>query len=175
MSTNTLIIAFFDGDPEVKILSNFAHTPFELDGYQYESVEGFWQSLKTEDEELRNIIRTLYGISAKRAGRMVRGSASVFTYMNNLYRVGSEAHHKLFERAIRAKVSQNKEVEDSLRESGNLILKHMLKNKYNQWRVGDSPSLPAFVFENILMKIRTELQQNSFVPTLELPKGITED
>ena len=29
-----------------RMLSNFAYTPFELDGVHYESVEGFWQSLK---------------------------------------------------------------------------------------------------------------------------------
>jgi predicted NAD-dependent protein-ADP-ribosyltransferase YbiA (DUF1768 family) len=33
----------FKGETETeRMLSNFAHTPFELDGVRYESVEGFW-------------------------------------------------------------------------------------------------------------------------------------
>ena len=40
---------------ELGILSNFSHTPFIFDGKSYESVEGFWQSLKypESDEDKR--------------------------------------------------------------------------------------------------------------------------
>ena len=37
-------------EPEVRLISNFAETPFSLDGRTYASVEGFWQGLKFADE-----------------------------------------------------------------------------------------------------------------------------
>jgi hypothetical protein len=33
----------------LRLVSNFAHTPFRLDGFGYESIEGFWQGLKFPD------------------------------------------------------------------------------------------------------------------------------
>jgi predicted NAD-dependent protein-ADP-ribosyltransferase YbiA (DUF1768 family) len=36
------------------LLSNLAHTPFELDGMRYASVEAFWQGLKYSDTAKRN-------------------------------------------------------------------------------------------------------------------------
>jgi hypothetical protein len=37
----------------LRLISNFAATPFDLDGRPYASVEGFWQGLKFEDESGR--------------------------------------------------------------------------------------------------------------------------
>jgi hypothetical protein len=33
-------------DESIRLISNLAHTPFELDGRSYASIEGFWQGLK---------------------------------------------------------------------------------------------------------------------------------
>src|SRR4051794_29782664 len=38
-------------DPAIRLIGNFAPTPFEMDGRHYQSVESFWQGLKFEDRE----------------------------------------------------------------------------------------------------------------------------
>lgn len=172
-----LIIAFFDGDPEVKLLSNFANTPFTLDGVTYQSVECFWQSLKTENAQARlDIAAITDGLEVKRIGAELRKESNVFTYDDKLYMAGSKEHHLLLERAIRAKVGQNPSVLVCLERTENRILRHMIKNRFGQWRTGDSPALPARVFEDILTRIRQEILNCSFTDrTLEpLPRGLNE-
>jgi predicted NAD-dependent protein-ADP-ribosyltransferase YbiA (DUF1768 family) len=171
-----LIIAYYDGDSEVRLLSNFATTPFVLDDISYLCVEGFWQSLKTEYPVIRERFQHYEGLDAKQAGRLLAkaGGGNLFTYQGNLYRVGSEEHHILLERAIRAKVDHNKHVRDAILATENRPLKHMLKNRFGSWKPGDSPALPAITFENMYYRIRKELQDNTFTPTLPLPKGINE-
>jgi predicted NAD-dependent protein-ADP-ribosyltransferase YbiA (DUF1768 family) len=174
-SSNPVIVAYFDGEDLGKVLSNFAESPFKLDGYVYNSVEAFWQSLKTEIPALRSQIAAFHGLDAKRAGKMVTTQGqSLFTYNGNLYKVGSEAHHLLLERALRAKFGQHDKSRTVLLETGNRPLVHAIRNKYGQLRPGDSPALPAVAFERMLTKIRTELQTDTFTPTLNLPKGLNE-
>lgn len=50
-------------------LSNFAPHPFEIDGVQCASMEGFLQSLKFQSIEMQNYVCTLVGIKAKNKGR----------------------------------------------------------------------------------------------------------
>jgi predicted NAD-dependent protein-ADP-ribosyltransferase YbiA (DUF1768 family) len=50
------------------LLSNLAHTPFELDGMRYASVEAFWQGLKYSDTAKRNEIATYHGLTSKKSG-----------------------------------------------------------------------------------------------------------
>jgi len=50
-------------------LSNFAPHPFELDGVEITSMEGFLQSLKFKNTELQRYICTLVGKKAKFAGK----------------------------------------------------------------------------------------------------------
>lgn len=172
---DAIIIAYFDGDEDYKILSNFAVTPFKLDGVTYQTVEAFWQCLKVPDSELRAKVAALPdGITAKSVSKLIPSAAQHFEYEGNIYKVGSEAHHKLLERAIRAKVEQNIEVRHALLLSGVRPLKHMLVNKFGGWRSGDSPALPAIVFERILTTIRTELHEGRFVPDMPLPKGLND-
>jgi hypothetical protein len=53
-------------DPRIRIIANFAPTPFTLDGARYACVEAFWQSLRFPPEE-RPRIAGLDGAAAKRA------------------------------------------------------------------------------------------------------------
>ena len=55
-------------DPTVRLIANLAHTPFELDGHAYASVEAFWQGLKFPDAERRRQISPLHELAARRAG-----------------------------------------------------------------------------------------------------------
>lgn len=176
MLRKPLIIAYYDGDSEVQILSNFARTPFELDGVTYQTVEGFWQGLKTEYPIIRDKIASLSdGFDAKQIGRKLAANSQLFTYQDKLYRVGSQQHHILLERAIRAKTAQNiKEIGVSLKLSDDRPLRHMLKNQYGNWRSGDSPALPAIVFEQIWTRIRQELNEGTFTPNMPLPDGIND-
>src|SRR5437763_6926880 len=52
-------------DPAIQLISNFAHTPFELDGQGYGSVEAFWQGLKFSEEARRRGIAPLHGDQAR--------------------------------------------------------------------------------------------------------------
>jgi hypothetical protein len=45
----------------LRLVSNFAHTPFRLDGFGYESIEGFWQGLKFPDAADRRRLAELWG------------------------------------------------------------------------------------------------------------------
>src|SRR5690348_3907726 len=175
MSEKPIIIAYYDGDEEGKILSNFAKTPFALDGQQYWTVEAFWQSLKTEDPIIREKVASLHeGIDAKQLGKFLSSTKQIFTYQGKLYRVGSEAHHQLLERALRAKTAQNPTVQEALQKTGIRPLRHALKNRFGQWRPGDSPALPAITFELLWTRIRQELRDGTFHETLPLPQGINE-
>jgi predicted NAD-dependent protein-ADP-ribosyltransferase YbiA (DUF1768 family) len=175
MTPDTLVIAYFGGDPEVKVLSNFARSIFNLDGHKYYTVEAFWQMLKVEDEIKRETMRTLEdGLEAKQFAAMLKTESNqLFTYEGQLYQAGSEAHHKLLERAMRAKTGQNKLVQRTLLQTGNRPLKHMLRNRFGVWRTGDSPALPAVVFENIWTRIREELINGEFSENMELPDGVS--
>lgn len=56
-----------------RLLSNFAHTPFILDGETFESVEGYWYWIQTGDERLRH----LHGFEAKDLGRRLAAQMPV--------------------------------------------------------------------------------------------------
>lgn len=55
-------------DEVARLLSNFAHTPFELDNLRYHSVEGFYVSLKFFRPKKRREVAKLFGAEAKNAG-----------------------------------------------------------------------------------------------------------
>src|SRR5436190_323772 len=67
---------------ELGIFSNFAVTPFEIDGHSYQSLEGFWQMMKYPENEgderarfpgivwphMRAAVALMTGFAAKAAG-----------------------------------------------------------------------------------------------------------
>lgn len=55
-------------DPQIRLISNWAHTPFSLHDQEYASVETFWQGLKFPGFERRQEMALLYGHEARRAG-----------------------------------------------------------------------------------------------------------
>src|SRR5438270_61753 len=66
-------------DPGVRLIGNFAETPFLLDGRSYRSVESFWQGLKFADPADRLRVATLHGGAAKKAGE-TKGYGPTVTY-----------------------------------------------------------------------------------------------
>ena len=51
-----------------KILSNFAHTPFEVQEGTFQSIEGYWYWLLFGNDDFRK----LYGPTAKKLGKEIR-------------------------------------------------------------------------------------------------------
>lgn len=65
------------------ILSNFAPTNFELDGIKIKSMEGFLQSLKTENPERQREICAMHGFEAKTASHALKQSSDDILYFWN--------------------------------------------------------------------------------------------
>lgn len=135
-----------------KLLSNFARTPFVLNGRHYNSIEGFWQSLKFPRESDRMRIGLLSGIDAKKAGRDAPNS-DTFIYQGEVITVGSPEHHNLMRRALRAKFRCNPSVLKLLLETGDEEITHILKDREGN-PLPDSKSIPNAVFSKMLMEAR---------------------
>jgi predicted NAD-dependent protein-ADP-ribosyltransferase YbiA (DUF1768 family) len=138
------------GDWRVRLISNFAPAPFELDGRAYASVEGFWQGLKFPNESDRRRIGQLIAGAAKRAGEEAV-PAPTFTYDGVTYIPGTFGHWKLMERACWAKFSQNEDARHALLATGYRPLEHVMRH--------DSTTIPGAIMAQIWMRIRRRLQE----------------
>lgn len=146
------------GDTETeRMLSNFAHTPFHLNGLVYESVEGFWQGLKYPNAADRERIAKLWGMEAKKAGRDAP-QATRFDYQGKTILVGSPEHHELMRQALRAKLRRNAKVLQLLLRTDNEPLTHILHNKEGK-QLPDSKTIPGEVFCRYLMELREEYRR----------------
>jgi predicted NAD-dependent protein-ADP-ribosyltransferase YbiA (DUF1768 family) len=140
----------------VRLISNFAHTPFELDGQSYASVEGFWQGLKFPGEEDRQRIATLHGDEAKRAGAQAPESDS-FEYGGVTYRTGCAEHWELMRLACWAKFTQHPGAREALLATSTRPLTHRLRR--------DSRTIPGVIMAEIWMKTRTRLRRQLEIPS----------
>lgn len=141
-------------EPLARALSNFAHTPFELDGVQYASVEAFYQSLKFEDPYKRAEIALLWGNYAKAAAKKAE-PAKHTTYMGTTISLGSDEHYALLERAIRAKLEQNPVIMRVFSESKSRPIVHETGMKMKPQT--DNSPFPSHVFTRLLTEIRDSL------------------
>jgi predicted NAD-dependent protein-ADP-ribosyltransferase YbiA (DUF1768 family) len=130
-------------------ISNFAHTPFILDGRSYASVEGFWQGIKFSDEVDRRRLSVLYGSAAKDAG-FYAPVADRICYLGRDIRVGTWDHWKLMERANEAKFEQDETARAALVTTGERPLVHRTKP--------DSRTIPGVIMAEIWMRIRDRLK-----------------
>jgi len=137
-------------DPQIRLISNLAHTPFELDSVQYASVEAFWQGLKFQDEARRREIAALHGKEAKRAGNESVESDKIL-YQGLGVRTGTFAHWRLMRRACTAKFTQNEEARNALLSTIDRPLIHETRR--------DSKTIPGVIMADIWMKIRRRLQE----------------
>lgn len=137
-------------DPQVRLISNLAHTPFELDSVQYACVEAFWQGLKFPDEARRREIAALHGKEAKRAGNNSVESDKLI-YQDEVVGTGTFAHWRLMRRACTAKFTQHEEARNALLSTGYRPLIHVTKR--------DSKTIPGVIMADIWMKIRRRLQE----------------
>ncbi len=156
---------------ELGIFSNFAATPFELDGIKYKSLEGFWQMMKyPENKEdprytaegvtwkfTRKQVAQMTAFEAKNAGKLASKNMKIMdinwvSYKGKRmdYRTQEKGdHYKLIIRAMKEKLAQNTRVKDLLFQTGDLILKPDHKQ-------GDNPP-PAWKYHEIWMNFRSQL------------------
>lgn len=158
---------------ELGILSNFAATPFELDGKRYASIEGFWQMMlypegpvdeRAKDKRVtwkytREQVAQMTAFEAKSAGTLAEENMKTlgidwvtFDGKRFPYRSSTPGeHYKLILAAMRAKADQNPEVKRILLATGNLILKPD--------HHGEADPPPEWKYYDIWMQIRSELQR----------------
>jgi predicted NAD-dependent protein-ADP-ribosyltransferase YbiA (DUF1768 family) len=132
----------------LKLVSNFAPTPFALDGLDYGSVEAFWQGLKFPDEALRRALAPLYGSRAKDEGFRAPASDEI-VYRGATVRIGTWDHWQLMQRACDAKFDQHAEARAALLSTGSRPLVHQMKR--------DSRTIPGVVMAEIWMRCRSRL------------------
>lgn len=145
-----LNVGYRSPDWRITLISNFAPTPFELDGRVYASVEGFWQGLKFPAEADRRRIAQLYAGTAKRAGEDAV-PAETFEYEGERIVPGTHAHWTLMERACWAKFSQNEDARSALLATGDRPITHVMRR--------DSTTIPGAIMAEIWMRIRKRLRQ----------------
>jgi predicted NAD-dependent protein-ADP-ribosyltransferase YbiA (DUF1768 family) len=143
-----LNVAYRSPDWRIKPISNFAPTPFKLDGRVYASVEGFWQGLKFPREADRRRIAALYAGQAKRAGEAAV-PAETFEYGGERFYPGTHAHWKLMERACWAKFSQNEDARSALLATSPRPITHVMRR--------DSTTIPGAIMAQIWTRIRERL------------------
>ena len=137
-------------DPAVQLISNFAQTPFELDGQPYASVEAFWQGLKFPDAARRRQIAAFHGQEARQAGFEAPDSVTV-EYAGQDVRVGTYDHWRLMSKACWAKFNQHEGARRALLGTGERPLQHKTRR--------DSRSIPGVIMADIWMKVRRSLNR----------------
>ncbi len=155
----TLNIASYSDDWRARLLSTFAHTPFELKCgsavIRCESVEGLWQGLKwPEGSAERARAFGLWGIEAKLAG--TGAPDGDIDYCGRRVAQGRPEHHAIAENAMRAKLAQNPDVRQALLATVGLRLTHDLIDERGR-PVADSLTLPKDTFLEIWGRLRDEL------------------
>ena len=155
---------------ELGLLSNFAPTPFELDGARYASVEGLWQSLAYPEGEddpraragpwprTRAQVMALAAFEAKDAGgaawKLLKplGIDWVTYRGRRLQYKGADAdeHYRVIRRAMEAKLAQNRAVRDVLLATGEL----KLRPDHTQ----PSSKTRAYEYHEIWMELRAALR-----------------
>lgn len=148
-------------DPDARILSNLAPTPFILDGIHYWSVEAFWKSLYLPEEERSAHIHK-HGLKSrdiyyKDSDWKKREHPKEFIYQWTEYSVWSTEHHWLMRRAIEAKIEQNQDVRGALMNTKWRVLQHIPINNKTGKTYPDSPVIPGEVFSGMLTEFREKL------------------
>jgi ribA/ribD-fused uncharacterized protein len=145
-------IGLNQGDPQWRIISNLAPTPFMLRGQRYASVEGFWQGLKFDDDADRARVAELSGTQAVEAGR-ARVGIEQFIHEGSWHPSGGPYHHRLMYEACAAKFTQSEEARAALLATGERPLTHRTRR--------DSRTIPGALMADIWMRVRARLRRGA--------------
>ncbi|WP_366140705.1 PAS domain S-box protein [uncultured Castellaniella sp.] len=149
MTRKTINVAFTSDDWRGVALSNFTLSPFELDGVPLASVEGFIQGIKFPPGHPAR--EQAFVSSAWEAKACGEGADKRFAYWDEAsVEFGSDAHHRLVERALRARFDQNEGLRRVLQSTRGLDILHQT----GEGPEPDRTSLPAALFCRILSDIR---------------------
>jgi len=134
-------------------LSNFAPHPFEIDGVQCASAEGFLQSLKFSNPEMQKHVCTLVGFKAKLAGKEKNWYRDQTLYwLGKEYKRDGDEYQDLLDRAYDA-LSLNDSFKRALLATHDAVLTHSIgKNDIR------ATVLTRSEFCSRLMKIRARLK-----------------
>ncbi len=139
------------GDEDIgRRMSNFAATPFTLDGRCYASVESFYVGLKFPDEASRAKAADMSGPAAYSFGKS--GTLTETDYAGRRFALGGAAHHALITRAIRAKLKAHP---DLARDFASTHPRPIIHDTGTAERPGTF--MPASTLCRILTEIRDEL------------------
>jgi hypothetical protein len=130
-------------------LSNFAHTPFQLDGVEYASVEAFYACLLIADPQRRDRVRKMYGVRAKHEIPKIK--PPMLVYLNVRIRPGSAEHYSLIKSALRAKLRAHPEIAQAFALTRPRRIEHETGHP-------DAPNaeFPKEVFCRLLEELREE-------------------
>ena len=142
-------VTSFSPDP-IRLIANFAPTPFELDGERYACVEAFWQSLRFPPEQ-RSRIAALAGPVAKQES-FKQPYGSHIDYGGQTIALGTFEHWQLMRRACAAKFAQNSDARAALLGTGDRPLIHVVRR--------DSRTIPGVIMAEIWMQLRTQLRRS---------------
>ena len=107
-------------------LSNFAPHPFEIDGVQCNSMEGFLQSLKFANPDMQAHVCTLVGIKAKMKGKHKNWYTTQTLYWRGIpMKRDSEAYQILLNRAYN-QLNQNGGFRSALLATGKAVFTHSI-------------------------------------------------
>lgn len=136
-------------------LSNFAPHPFEIDGIQCSSMEGFLQSLKFSNIDMQIHVCSLVGKAAKFKGKKKKWWRTQTLYWQGReYKRDSIEYQHLLDRAFSA-LAQNQGFQKALLATGDATLTHSL-GKVDKTRT----VLTTKEFCSRLMSIRKTLRSN---------------
>jgi predicted NAD-dependent protein-ADP-ribosyltransferase YbiA (DUF1768 family) len=113
---------------EGRLLSNFAETPFVLDGVRFASVEAWYQAPRFDHEAMRRKVAGMSGASCKKLGdtQGKKAGAPVRLFDGRVVPYDGADYRAAFGQAIRAKVAQNPDVRNALLATESLPLTHLL-------------------------------------------------
>lgn len=149
-------------DPRARIVSNFAETPFLLDGDRYLSVESFWQGLKFPLTEDRARVAAMTGPQAQSVGRG-QSYPAMIDFQGARITPGGPDHWRLMEMACRAKFAQNADARTALLATGSRPLIHRVRR--------ESRTIPGVVMADIWMRIRRGLRRDQDAAAGEAPES----
>lgn len=154
MNNKTLNV-YSRSDEEIgRLMSNFAPTPFVLDGVEYASVEGFYVSLLFLEDEKRDKVRKLYGVVVKNMGK--KSKLTETCYNGETFALGSDKHVELIKRAIRAKLEAHPAIATAFVATSPRSIVHDCGHPEPEDTV-----FPASVFVRILTELREEFKNRA--------------
>lgn len=156
----------YQNDGLSKRLSNLYPYEFEIDGYKMKSWEGFIQSLKTPDIELKKQLWGMYGYKAWKSGQKINwwDKQELYWITKPIKRESNE-YTELITRSYDCLYKQNKEYRKALKES----LPYKLDHKIG--KVGKSNTLltkSEYLFQ--LDRLRNKIKSRNFYNLMNLFK-----